>query len=269
MDKVLITMPFYEREFFLAMPAVQDYIFQYVQEVHHGSRDQQYDFTFRMNDKFEMYEAPLKVAKENVPQFDYTGWSELNRSEFNCFISFDFIEAEKISLVTRKHIVESLGILIGSTPKHWPILPPPRNTQGKGHLILSWGDMDEALKVGKHFGSNCDVVETPAPFTMKEINDLDLDTVEAVIGPASVATYLAASYNRTVLEIHPNKTSFILYNNEGINNYQAIIGNPKAETVIAAWRNLCQTDFGYDTKWDELEILMEPQVSSVKSVEEK
>src|SRR5208282_5815960 len=105
-DRVCIQMPDDPREFFLAMPVVQDYIFQYVQEVARGFRERDYQFTFRMKDCYEKYEAALKVAKELTPEFDYTGWSGKRRDEFNCFIDFDFAAAEKIARCTGKHIVE-------------------------------------------------------------------------------------------------------------------------------------------------------------------
>src|SRR5580692_13080085 len=117
MDSVLITMPEDPREFFLAMAVVQAYIYEYLHEVHFRIREPFYQFAFRMNEDYAPYEAALKVAKEVVPQYDYTGWTAKNRSEFNCFIDFDFKAAEKISVCTGKHITESLGILIGSRPR--------------------------------------------------------------------------------------------------------------------------------------------------------
>lgn len=266
-------MPYSTREFFLAMPVIQDYIFQFVREAAHGMRDSTYQFTFRMSDEYEEYEAPLKVAKENVPQFDYTGWTAKNRSEFNCFIEIDevmFERAKKISLVTRKHITESLGILVGSKPRKQPFLPPARCTEGKGVLILPWCGWDEAVSLQKKM-KDATVVDyrEDLPVNMEYIRNCEIDTVEGIIAPASALTHLAAAYNRAVVEIFPDEESYRMYNNEGINKYQAIIGNPSVEDIKQAWRNVCPIDSGSNIQSDELEILTEPLPYSAENVEEK
>jgi hypothetical protein len=268
-------MPFNPREFFLAMPVIQDYIFQYVQEAAHGIRDPVYQFTFRMSDEFEDYEAPLKVAKENAPQFDYTGWTGKNRSEFTCFIELDevmFERAKKISHITKKHITESLGILIGSKPRKQPLLPPARCIEGKGVLILNWDGtrlMEDAVALQNWIGKDTDSANLKEPISMNDVDILDIDTATGVIGPASVLTHLAAAYNRTVVEIFSDEESYRLYNNEGIDRYQAIIGSPTIDNIKEAWRNVCPIDTGPNMKLDELEIQTEPQVFSVENAEEK
>lgn len=236
MDKILVTMPESPREFFLAMPVIQDYIFQYVQEVHKGLRDKDFRFTFRMNDVYERYEAPLKVARDVVPNFDYSGWSEKRRGEFNNFIDFDFEAAKRIASQTGKHITEGLGILIGSSPKKWPILPSV--TSSERILICNWNTMEEAVNLQRMIGNGTDAVNLSEQISMDDIDTLDVETVSAVIGPSSVITHLAASYHRKVIEIFSDIKSYIWYNSEGIYSYQAIIGNPTAEQVMKAWENL-------------------------------
>jgi hypothetical protein len=250
-DSVLITMPDDPREFFLAMAVSQAYVFEYIHEVHKLSRESQFSFTFRLKDDYADYEAPLKVAKEVTPQYDYTGWTELNRSEFNCFIDFDFDGAKKISRTTGKHITESLGILIGSRPRKCPIMPPPRCTEGKGVLILPWNSRESAIKVQSMI-KNSHVDFTTSLYSMKEILAFDVDTTEAVIGPASVLTLMAASYNKKVIEIFSDMESYRLYNNGGAtHNYQAIIGAGDQVTVkviMDTWNVMSSLDY------DEMEL---------------
>jgi len=235
MDKILISMPSSPREFFLAMPVVQDYIYQYVQEAAHGARHPDWGFTFRMSDVYKEFEAPLKVSKNNVPNFDYTGWTAKCRSEFDCFIDFDFAKAEKISLCTGKHITESLGILLGCTPRKWPILAPPRCTEGKGILIVPWSTFQEADALSRKISNSYVFVNALSV----PLGDLELDTVQAVVGGTSLVTHVLASYNRPVIEIFPDEKSYLLYNNEGIANYQAIIGdNISAGVILETWENL-------------------------------
>ncbi len=250
MDKILITMPSNPREFFLAMPVIQDYIFRYVHEVSQNKvdrtfRDPQFHFTFRMDEAFEEFALPLKVAKNIDPDFDYTGWTKKYRSEFQCFIDFNFADAEKIALNTGKHITETLGLMIGSTPRKWPLIPPI--SQDKFVLLLNWDGtplMEEAVKLQNMMSEEeVDAVNLKEPIGMDDIKLLDLSKIKAVIGPASAFTYLAAAYNRTVIEIFPDKKSYVLYNNQGLANYQPIIGNPGAETVLSAWNNLHQTGY--------------------------
>lgn len=260
MDTVCIQMPKSPREFFLAMPVVQDYLFGYIQEVKRGSRDSKFDITLRMDEVYSEYELPLKVAKDISPSFDYTGWTVKNRSEFACFIDFDFEAAVRISSVTRKHITESLGLLIGSTPRKWPLITPPRCSQGKGILILNWNDdgddnrmYEQGTKLQKCF-KDAHLVSLK-DYDMAAINMLDIDTCEGVIGPASVVTHLAASYNRPVLEIFPDVTSYHMYNNEGIPTYQALIARPKdinAELVLSAWNNMQQLDNFEVTNYEQI-----------------
>jgi hypothetical protein len=253
MDSVLINMPDEPREFFLAMAVVQAYIHEYVQEVHFRTREPFYQFTFRMKDDYEAYEAPLKVAKVVTPQYDYTGWTVQNRSEFNCFIDFDFKAAEKISRVTGKHITESLGILIGCRPRKTPIMPPPRCTQGKGTLILNWDILGwEKTKQLQKLLRDSSIDYTAPSNTMKEISAFEIDSTEAVIGPASALTLLAASYNKKLIEIFPDMTCYRMYNNDGaVHNYQAIIGTGSqvgVGTIMDAWSAVSSLSY------DEMEI---------------
>jgi|HubBroStandDraft_2_1064218.scaffolds.fasta_scaffold451281_1 hypothetical protein len=238
MDSVLITMPEDPREFFLAMAVVQAYIYEYLHEVHFRIREPFYQFAFRMNEDYAPYEAALKVAKEVVPQYDYTGWTAKNRSEFNCFIDFDFKAAEKISVCTGKHITESLGILIGSRPRKTPIMPPPRCTQGNGTLILNWDGWEKAKQLQKLL-RNSSIDYTSVSNSMQEISAFDIDTAEAVIGPVSALTLMAAAYNKKLIEIFPNMQSYRMYNNEGaVHNYQAVIGvgsQVGVDTIMDAW----------------------------------
>jgi len=239
-DRVCIQMPDDPREFFLAMPVVQDYIFQYVQEVARGFRERDYQFTFRMKDCYEKYEAALKVAKELTPEFDYTGWTRIRRDEFNCFIDFDFAAAEKIARCTGKHIVEALGVPIGSSPRKWPILPPKEPEEDRID-VLAWDNQDmacdQSAKLVEILGGNTRLHET---WWLTWDSGMDvINNSSAVIGPSSVFTHLAASYHRKVVEIFPDMDSYKLYNNDGIVFYQAVIGSPiTAENVLEAWRSL-------------------------------
>lgn len=249
MDSICITMPQSPRAFFLAMPVIQDYLYQYIQEVKHGMRDGSFHITFRMNEEFSGYELPLKVAKDINPTFDYTGWTVKNRSEFTCFIDFDFQAAERISRTTGKHITETLGILIGSTPKKQPILPPVLEALQEGRiLVVNWDGsriMEQALKLSTHFEGG-DAINLREPISMEDVDILEVGRCEGIIGPASVLTHLAATYNRKVVEIFPDVMSYRLYNNENIPAYQAVIAEPYAigaELLISAWNNLHQVNF--------------------------
>lgn len=230
MDRVLITMPKNPREFFIAMAIVQAYVFEYLNEVHHAMRDQNFQFTFRMDEKYEKYESSLKVAVNNCPVYDYTGWTGLARSEFTCFIDFDFDVAKRIALRSGKHIIDALGAMIGCTPRRQPILPPPTCTEGKGVLVVTWDGLIEyelkSIKDTSFVSPDSDVLEA------------EIETAEAVIGHASAFTYLAASYGRKLIEIFPDEETYRLYNNEGYNQYQAIIGNPSMDVIKDVWNNL-------------------------------
>jgi hypothetical protein len=256
-DRICVQMPENPREFFFAMPAIQAYIFEYVHDVAGGVRDPEFRFTFRMNDCYEPYELPLKVAANVVPTYDYTGWNEQVRNEYDCFIEFDFEAAKKIALCTGKHITESLGILIGSTPRKWPLLPQPRNIEGKGILVANWDGtslMEEAVKVQKGLAPHCSVVNLDEPISMHDVDLLDVDTITGMVGPTSALTYLAAAYRRELVEIFPDEESYLIYNNEGIPRYQAIIGKPTAVEIMQAWRGLnimqlsLQDEVYYDAK---------------------
>jgi hypothetical protein len=244
MDNILITMPKNPRDFLLATAVVQAYIFEYVQEVHTKTRDPHYQFAYRMKDECVDFEAPLKAAKDNVPNFDYTGWTVKNRSEFNCFIDFNFEAAEKISRTTGKHITESLGVLVGCHPRKQPSLPPPRSSEGKGVLILNWWEWDKTIQLRKLI-PNSHIEYAPTSDSMSEVLAFEIDTAEAVIGPASALTLLAASYNKKLIEIFPDIQSYRMCNNEGINDYQAIVGAPQSidvDTIISAWNQMSELD---------------------------
>jgi hypothetical protein len=234
-DRVCITMPDTPREFFIAMCCVQDYLFQYAQEVAGRVRDPICHFTFRMRDCYEAYELPLKSIKDFTPDFDYTGWTLKKRSEYSCFIDFDpqaFAIAEKYAACTGKHITEALGVAIGASPRRWPILPILDADERV--IIDAWGGGSQALELKEQLPNS--TVFDRSSNSMEDILALEIDKVSAVIGPSSAITYLAAAYRRKVVEIFPNVRSYQHYNNEGIPCYQALIGNPNAGQVLQAWQ---------------------------------
>lgn len=235
MDRVCIQMPEDAHQFFIAFAIVQAYIYEYVHDIAKRFREPAYRFTFRMNDKYQQYEPQLKVAKDNSPTFDYTGWSEKQRSDFDCFIDFDFPRAEELASRTGKHIIEALGLLLGCTPRKWPLIPLEQSNTVCEVAIAPWD------KIGAAEELHCDLNSIVS-------SDVGiLDKIEGVIGPASVFTYLAATHKKKVVEIFPDMGTYRLYHNEGIPNYQAVIGkNLTANVVRGAWDQLTAPPFGLD-----------------------
>lgn len=237
MDRVLITMPKEPREFLLAVPVIQAYVYEYIQEVSQGLRDQNFQFTFRMDYRYAKYEEYLKVVTTNFPNYDYTGWNGLQRSEFNCFIDFDFELADELATRSGRHIVEAFGVLIGCTPRKRLTPLSSVSTQGKGIVIINWNEDEQCRLKNMISDKNISLLDSLADPIEQEI-----ETAETVIGPAGALTYLAASYNRKVIEIFPDVKSYRLYNNEGVTCYQAIIGNASAADVFDAWQQMSEFD---------------------------
>lgn len=242
MDRILIQMPQNPLEFFMAMPVAQAYVFEYLHGVEQRARHPLFQFTFRMDEKYEKYELPLKISPSNMPVFDYTGWTVKARSEFQCFIDFDFERAKKLSRNSGKHIVECLGAMIGCTPRKWPVLPPPTCKQGKGILIVDWTNeptlSSESRKVQQGIGKDTQLCNKAESETQILLDEILIGTPEAIIGPPSVLTYIASMYQRKVIELFPDMESYTMFNNEGTVDYRAVVGNPDAEHILTAWENM-------------------------------
>lgn len=235
MDRVLFQMPDDPREFFMSMSVVQAYVYDYLRGIAGGTRHKDYQFVYRLNEKYSKFEPPLKVAADNFPIYDYSGWKVFSRSEFQCFIDFDFNRAMGIALSSGVSIIDSLGVLYGCKPRKWPILPPPKCTQGKGIIIVDWDHIESARFQTDLGDRNSHIVDADS-----DVLELEVETAEAVIGPVSAITYLAAAYNKRVIEIFPDQDTYFLYNNDGLYSYQPIIGHPKSDDVFQAWSVLEQ-----------------------------
>src|ERR1700741_2642330 len=162
-DRTCITMPSDLYQFILATPCVQDYSVQLAvgaatkePSMIRVQRDKDYQITFRMDEKFKFFEPCLRVVKDNVPVYDYSGWRERGRREFDCFIDFDFERAKRIATKANFHITMALNVLIGVGADKLPIWKMLKLYQQPecAVLILPWDDGVESEKFHEYMMNN-------------------------------------------------------------------------------------------------------------------
>lgn len=280
MDSILIQMPSNLRDFLLATAIVQSYSLESAALAQRGEKEKHYLITIRMNEKFKYFEPVLRVVKDNIPVFDYSGWEEWQRGEFDCFINFDFPRAERIANRIGMHITVGFNTLIGCGAGQWPILAALELESEKeltsDVLIFPWGDGTEAEKFASYLLNNYSDLSVitdhremikyesgPASF-VGYINHFSI-----VIGEASTATYIAATLKKSVIEFFKSNEQGILYGNSGLDKYRAIVGkNVTAAFLFSVWEDLCQ-DNSYITSTVAESEQMGLEVSSADNVEEK
>jgi len=244
-DQVLVTMPDNLRDFLVSIPAIQDYQIQLVLGGQRKERDPDFQVTFRMSDKFKYFEPILQVVKGRVPIFDYSGWNEYSRGEYDCFIEMDFKRAAKITQYSPVQMAQALGVMIGAGPQKWPVIraldiqPPEVQLD---ILVLKWGDGTESERF-----SNRLLERYPHFQIIYDYRDLALyeahpeqlieyvQTFRCVISPVSSVSYIAALLKKALIEIFPTYEDMVLFNNVGIPYYQQVIGCPTSNTMWRLW----------------------------------
>jgi hypothetical protein len=253
MDRVLFSMPDKLWGFLLAIPVVQDYQIQLAVGAQRGARDKNYEVTIRMKEEFSYFEPILRMMKDNIPIFDYTGWDEIQRDDFDCFIDFDFERAIELARVPRKHIVDSFGMLIGAGPRKWPdiralrIKPPGEGDPQGDVLIMKWDDI-ESERLEKFILSN--YPQLGVSYDARDLSKFEeepqsileyMNLFHIIIGPVGVMTYAAATMKKAVIEVFPSMVESYLYNNSGLPLYKAVIGTEiKAEFMWTVWEDILQ-----------------------------
>lgn len=272
MDRTCISMPDKLWPFLLAMPVVQDYQIQLAVGAQRKARDASYDVTIRMREEFKYFEPVLRVVKENIPIFDYTGWNERQRDDFDCFLEFDFERAKKLSVIPRKHIVDCFGVLLGAGPQKWPdiralqIKPPGEGDPQGDVLVMKWDEVESQKFV--HF------LDKNYPTLAVSYDPRDLTAFEnepqaifeymnlfhIVIGPIGSVTYAAATMKKALIEIFPSAEEGYLYNNSGLPLYKAIVGTEvKAEFMWTVWEEVL-------VKYQDINRVVMPQAPEKKLV---
>lgn len=254
MDRVCFTMPMNTRDFMVAMAVAQDYQLQLALGSEKQFREKNYEVTFRMQERFKYFEPCLRVMKDNIPIFDYSGWDELRRGDFDCFIDFDTERAYEATKLIGNHMTEALGIIIGASPHKYPQLGALNLTRSENTYdvcILLWSN--------KKAGQFRDFIENNYPqlsivYANPEETDpeklMDVNRFSAVIGPVCAYTYAAAALGKALIEIFPDQKQATLYGNFDLPIYQQVIGEQvSAEVMWSAW----------EQKWPEIEKLTQKE----------
>lgn len=258
MDQVCVTMPTNTRDFMAAASVTQDYLLQLALGSQKGMRPKNYEVTFRMDERFKFFEPCLKVVKDNNPLFDYTGWDELRRGDFDCFMEFDVERAWEATKLSAKHITEAFGILIGSSPSsRYPLqsnklIKPVENKVKEpcSVSLLQWTDsIYETQKFQKFLADNYPQLNIHLVEVESEDPEIVFDytkNFDVVVGRSTACgtTYAAAALGKALIEIFPNQKEATLYNNFDLEVYQQVIGTEvSAEVMWTAW----------ESKWPDIE----------------
>lgn len=252
MDRILIQMPSDLHEFMIAMAIVQEFQMQMVVGIQRNHRDPHFTTTFRMDDKFKMFEPCLKVINDHTPEHDYSGWNEYVRGDYDYFIDFDFIKAQELMKYNPRHITEAFGVLIGTFtgaiqygvwPQKQPILGPltlKKQNSDFSVLLMNW-DIEVSNKFSGYLRNN--YPELTITIIEKESIDPEIVTqcvanYDVIIGKASPTTYIAASLNKMVIEIFNSDNDYNLYNNTNIEFYEVAVGNPSAAFLWKLWEDV-------------------------------
>jgi len=245
-DQILIQMPGNLRDFLMAIPAVQDYQIQLVIGGQKKERDPNWLATFRMKEEFKYFESVLRVVKEYVPVFDYSGWNELSRGEYDCFIDMDCQRAMEVTRCNRMHMAQALSLLIGAGLNRWPVLrylnlKPPE--QPLDVLILKWDTGDESKKFSEKMLE--EHPELVSVFDDRNFDEFEKDPEQliayinmfrCVIGPMGASTYIAATLKKGLIEIFKDYDDMLIYSNAGIPYYQQVIGSPVWQVMWRLWQ---------------------------------
>jgi hypothetical protein len=282
MDSICINMPHSLRDFLLATAIVQSYSLEQAALAQRGEKEKHYLITIRMHEQFKYFDPVLRVVKDNIPVFDYSGWEEWQRGEFDCFINFDFPRAEKIANKVGMHITNGFNTLIGCGAGQWPILaalqlPEPDKDLQTDILVIPWGDGKEAEKFYEYMLDNYNELEViidnrdMQKFENDPKSYIDyINNFRIVIGQASTATYIAATLKKSVIEFFQSNEQGVLYGNSGLDKYRAIVGkNVTANFLFTVWEDLCQEERTSIMKTVEESEQMVSGVSSADNVEEK
>lgn len=286
MDSICVKMPNTLSEFMLAMAIVQDMQLQIAVAVQRNQRDD-YQLTIRMNEKFKYFEPVLRVVKNNIPIYDYSGWDEEQRRDFDCFVRFDsamFDRARKVALSLDAHIIHGLNTLVGTGAQEHPVLKALQLKVNKEMtadvLIMQWDEKESKIFYDFLFNNypqlemvlDCRSVEEVNRFTPEEIIEY-VNHFNCVIGPASTFTKVAGALKKVVFEFFSDKVNGKLYGPAGTPNYIGVIGqNTTANFLWTVWEaNVwpCLEGYLHDMKSREEQVLMEQLPSTVVSVEEK
>jgi hypothetical protein len=286
-DYILVKMPDTLYEFLQAMAVVQDYSVVLAtgaqRELREPGkhRDSNYQFTFRMNEKFRYFEPCLKVVQDNTPIFDYSGWDEDKRGEYDCFIRFDadmFKRGKIISIGLQAHIVAGLNTLVGTGAMALPVVKPLQLTQDPSMvtdvLILNWDDI-ESKKFYDFILINYPQLEVIldareySTYTPEDIFNY-VNSFKCVIGPYGVCTYVAAMLKKLVIELFKTNELGILYGVAGAPDYVAVVGETHtAKFLWTVWENKICPELLSKMKSQEEQTLVGTQVSIVDHVQER
>ena len=282
MDCICCSMPDNLRDFMLAMAVVQDYQLQLAVGAERKEREVNYQFTFRMNDQFRFFEPSIRVLKNNVPIFDYSGWPEKQRSEYGCFVDFDFERAKRIACKVGMHITGGFNAIIGSGAGQWPIMKYilqdlKTNLEMETDILLMPWDQHESEQFNDYLGLNfpeLSVISDPRNFKEFEKTPEALLTYinhfKVVIGRAGAVTYAAACLKKTVIEIFPTWEEALLYGNIGLTSYGYIVEDQPitANAMWMVWEDVCHA-LSLGTKNVDEQALTGSPASIVKLVEGK
>lgn len=284
-------MPTDLRDFMVAMAVSQEFSVQHVigsedTDTRQAIREKDFSITFRLDEKFKYFESCLQVIKNVAPSYDYSGWDEWARGDFDCFIDFDAELAKKVILPTRGHITEGFGVLTGTYtnaitfsmyPQKHPILNPLMlKREGPSPQILIYDLIPEKEKLWQYLMNNYPELEFISITNLAHVNATPKDIIEFVnefdfvIGKASALTYAAAALDKGLIEVFSTEDEMTLYNNYGLPFYRATL-DVSAEYLFAIWEDLCQNfpAFISDTKDQSPQLLMELPLSTAKPAEEE
>lgn len=243
MDLVCISMPQDLQKFMLAMAVVQDIQLQYATGEQRKERDS-FQVTFRMSEKFKCFEPALRVVKNNVPIFDYSGWDEEQRGDFDCYIKFDdemFDRASKIAKTIGSNIVHGLNTLVGAGATIYPILNALQLTRNESLvtdvLITNWGNAEDAKLYEFIFNNypQLNIIHDNRDWNNYKPEELleYINHFNCVIGPMGLSTYIAGTLKKVVLEVFKTTEDGKLYSAVGTPGYNAVVG--KSVTAIFLW----------------------------------
>jgi hypothetical protein len=283
-DRIVVHMPTDNHEFMIAMAVMQEFQMHLHLGAEKQTRDSNFTVTLRMEEKFKYLEPCLQVLKNVPPIFDYLGWYEKGRGDYDCYIDFDFDKARYLSRNNRKHITEGFGALLGTYinaimygvfPQRQPILAPLMLPKGEGGvLVVAWSN--EAEKFIRFLNNN--YPELAVSHLNGRDRNTDIETVikyvnkfDIVIGTHSVFTYIAASLDKILLEVFDNQVDEALYNNSTIKFYSSLSTLPSAEHMWMLWEELWEKhrEATTDTQRQDVPTLTELVPSIAEHVEEK
>ena len=247
MDSSLIIMPKTLHEFLIATAIAQDYSIQLAVGAERQEREAYYQIAFRMEEKFKYIEPILRVVKNNLPVFDYSGWDQVQRGEFDCIMNFDFNKGRAVASKVGRHITVGFNALFGTGALGWPILKAlqlhPDESLMVDVLILG-SENKEYAKFYEFISNNypeLTIVGDPrdiTSYTVQEIIEY-INHFKIVVGPHSVLTYLAVCLGKVCIEVFKTSEEAVLYGSSGKSNYRAVIGqNITAEFVWTVWEEV-------------------------------